>query len=522
MRMPLPSRYVQPRPAQVKRQVSNIRHLSPPLKGLSVSSKLTTGDPLTAPILKNFVVEDDRILSRAGFQKMVSDVDVEPVEQLIPYYGQPQRLAGALAHKLIDAQSGAVLADGFTSNDWNSTAFSNLGETDFTVMVNGSDGVWSWDGVDTIVKEEVTAPSSATWIVPDQFNVVVAHMNRLWFADSTNLAIYFLPLQQKDGEVAYIPLNAIFKRGGSIRAVATWTRDGGAGLDDLLVVFSTNGECAIYSGVDPDTDIGLIGIFRFDSPVTKNCVSNYGGDLYVLAGTGLLPLSKLLQSESEQLGKEDSNVVSLFREQATKYKDRPGWGIQLNPSSGRMFCNLPDGAPNRYRQLVRHMPRPVWSEFCHVPARSWGWIDPYLYFGDDKGSIYRMHPSFLNDDGKPIRVDVQMAWSQFGTAGIKHFKMLYPYIITDGDPRPYVDVRVDHDYSDPVNQPDITFAEAGAEWDVAEWDVDYWALGAGRAIRLEQGVAALGHVGGPRLVALISDCTFAISGWDVVFEGGRI
>ena len=39
-----------------------------------------------------------------------------------------------------------MIASGFTSNEWNWTAFSNLGDRDYTVMVNGADGVWSWDG----------------------------------------------------------------------------------------------------------------------------------------------------------------------------------------------------------------------------------------------------------------------------------------------------------------------------------------------------------------------------------------
>ena len=52
-------------------------------------------------------------------------------------------------------------------------------------------------------------------------------------------------------------------------------------MDDQLVIFSTNGECVIYSGIDPDSDFSLVGIFRFDSPMSKHCVVNYGGDLYV-------------------------------------------------------------------------------------------------------------------------------------------------------------------------------------------------------------------------------------------------
>ena len=52
-------------------------------------------------------------------------------------------------------------------------------------------------------------------------------------------------LQQKDGELDVFPLTALFKKGGYIRAMASWTTDGGMGMDDMLVIFTSNGEVAI-------------------------------------------------------------------------------------------------------------------------------------------------------------------------------------------------------------------------------------------------------------------------------------
>ena len=145
MRM-VPSRYLDPKPLQVKKNVAQIQHVSAPLKGLSQSSRLTPGDPLTAVILSNFVVDDDRITVRAGYLKVFTDADGKPIEALIPYYGQPQRMLAATNHKLVNGADGALLQAGFTSNDWHWTSYSNLAEADYTVMVNGADGVWSWDG----------------------------------------------------------------------------------------------------------------------------------------------------------------------------------------------------------------------------------------------------------------------------------------------------------------------------------------------------------------------------------------
>jgi hypothetical protein len=522
MRM-MPSRLVVPKPATVKRLNAQIRHVSAPVKGLALQSKLSTGDPLTATILRNFVIEDDRIISRAGYVLETTCAGAQMVHCLIPYYGDVPSMLAATNHTLCRISDGAAIKSGFLSDDWDWTSFANLGDAKYTVLCNGVDGVWSWSGGSlgaSIVKETITAPASATWIIPDQFQIVLSHMNRLWFADNTNLAVYYLPLQQKAGEVKYLPLNSLFKRGGSIRAMYTWTLEGGVGTNDQLVIFTTNGEAAVYSGVDPDSDFNLVGIYRFDTPMSKHSVINYGGDLYVLVATGVVPLSTMMRAEQDNLGQVDRNVISIFLAESTKSYTRPGWQLFFNPSSARLIANMPTGAAGEFRQMIRHMPRPVWSEWSHVPATCWGWIEPYLYFGMMNGQVHRMHPSLLNDAGQPIPVDVQGAWSLYGTPAIKQFKMIQPYLTTDGDLRPLIDIKVDYDFSPPINQPDISFGLPGAEWDLATWDEDYWAGDDARAVKLWNGVSAIGRVGAPRLQANLMNCQLAVNGWDVLFEAG--
>jgi hypothetical protein len=499
-----------------------VRHISAPLKGLSSSSKLTPGDPLTAVVLENWTVELNLIRVRPGtVQAWAYSNPAKAVETLVPFYGAPARMAAAIDGKLITLDGTDLGGPGFTGNDWSWTSFANLSSADYTVMVNGSNGVWSWDGTNGgLVHEAVTAPVGDPWIVPDQFNIVLSHLNRLWFADSTNLAVYYLPLQQKTGEVKYLPLNAIFKRGGTIRAMMTWTTDGAVNLNDQLAIFTSNGECAIWQGIDPDTDMSLSGVFRFDAPMSKHSVVNYGGDLYVLISTGLVPMSVLMRAETEQLGNSDKNIVNEFLA-AAAYRSRPGWEAFLNPSDGRIYCNTPQGSPNSYRQLVRNMPGGQWASWNSLPARCWGWISDRVYFGSDDGKVYEFSKNFLNDNGNPILADVQMAWGNFGTPAIKQFKMVLPYIQSTGTPRPFVDIKVDYDLSQPNNQPDVTFADIGASWDTATWDVDAWASGINVHTNW-QGVARLGSVGGPRLMALVSNAEFSLAGFDVLYETGSI
>ena len=133
-------------PAIAKKVRSKVSHIGPPAKGMSFLSRTGETDAQFAGVLTNFYVDDDRISCRAGHKKVATCPGAQPVEHLIPYYGEPERLVAATNLTLCDAETGAVLRSGFTSNNWHWTSFSNLGDTEYTVMCNGADGVYAWDG----------------------------------------------------------------------------------------------------------------------------------------------------------------------------------------------------------------------------------------------------------------------------------------------------------------------------------------------------------------------------------------
>jgi hypothetical protein len=623
----MPDRYSAPKPLRVKPGGSGkVKHFTAPLKGLSLSSKLTSGDPLTAPILDNWVIEENSIKCRPG-TALTHDFYPTgtryPIEHLIQYTGSPNVLAAATAGT-VKLLSGALVHSGFTSNDWHCTFFSNLGDKDYTVMVNGADGVWSWDGGTTadpapittatlsntnparvtvafadigkfyngmvvtisaisdsnmqaaagehvvslvnnpantftlqgvdchlgtapetvtvdipgsMYKETVTASPNSPYVSPNLFHVVCNHQNRLFFADASNHAFYYLPLQQKGGQVEAYPLNAVFRSGGHIVTMCTWTLDGGAGMDDALVIFTSNGEAVIFSGIDPSSPDtwNMIGIFHFDAPMSKHSVVNYGGDLFVMISTGLVPMSTMMKSESERLGKADQNVLSAFTELTGPYRTAFGWSLTLDHTTGRMICNLPIGSGVGYKQMVRFMPNPIWASWSGIPARCWGWSDNRLYFGSSDGKVYEMSAATQVDapidaagGDRPITVDVQLAWTDFGTPALKHFKMIRTFSKSSGAPVQHVDISVDYNDRQPINTPEVSITGAPApEWNVARWDEDdgddgwYWLQPSLRRAGWS-GVGTLGTVGAVRLTAPISFCDFAISGFDVIYEPGSL
>jgi hypothetical protein len=255
--------------------------------------------------------------------------------------------------------------------------------------------------------------------------------------------------------------------------------------------------------------------------MSKDSIINFGGDLYVMVSTGLIPMTTMIRAETEQLGKSDLNVMQEFELVSQVHRAEYGWQVMLNHHTNHAICNMPLGN-GKYQQMVRKMPGQIWAKWDNVPARCWGWLDNHAYFADDYGAIYRGGIEYLNDNGKNIDADVRFAWSRFKSVTQKNFKLIRLYTVTDGQSRPYMDIEVDYNNLPPTNQPEVTSGPAGgAVWDTATWDVDYWALPA-QARQGWQGVTGLGRVGAPRIRVSTNNCVFSLTGIDVVFELGGV
>jgi hypothetical protein len=125
----------------------------------------------------------------------------------------------------------------------------------------------------------------------------------------------------------------------------------------------------------------------------------------------------------------------------------------------------------------------------------------------------------VNDNGAPITLDMMLAWNDLGTPQRKHVKFIHTFLITDGNPQPYLDINFDYNYAKPQNQPVPIAIAQGTEWDVAYWDVTDWAKGA-EARRIVNGVRGMGNVLAVRFRCAVDDCAVGITGFSIVYEPG--
>jgi hypothetical protein len=102
---------------------------------------------------------------------------------------------------------------------------------------------------------------------------VTAHVQRLWFVEKDKIDPWYLPVAAISGAAAKLTIGPFCKLGGYLMAIGSWSRDGGSGPDDMLVLVTSKGEVLIYSGTDPSssTTFGLVGTFRIAEPIGRRC-----------------------------------------------------------------------------------------------------------------------------------------------------------------------------------------------------------------------------------------------------------
>ena len=222
----------------------------------------------------------------------------------------------------VDLSDGSftLIGSGFTNNDWLYTSFADGAGAIHTIMANGSDVAQDYNGT-TLANVGFTIPGGVTLNKPLSFK------NRLYFVDEGTTDLYYGGVQSISGTLTQFPLAGFFKLGGEIAGIANWTQDAGEGIDDLLVVFSTEGEVLLYRGTSPAaSDWSLRGVFRISRPIGKRFVEKMGGDLVVLTEQGYFPLSQVLnQDRANRVAISDKINPIVNGKDFTHHFFTPGW-----------------------------------------------------------------------------------------------------------------------------------------------------------------------------------------------------
>lgn len=499
---------------------STMRSIVAPIGGWNKRDPVPQMAADDALVLDNFIPGQAGVRMRHGYEEHATGVTGNFVETLMEYNsasGTPKLFAAGPANIFDVTASGAVgsaAVTGLTNGRWQHCMFATSGGQ-FLVCANGADSVRNYDG--------------SSWTTPTINNVtsstlihVTPHAKRLFFIQSGSTKFWYLATESISGDATSFDLGPLCKKGGHLIAMATWTRDGGSGMDDAAVFVTSEGEIIIYEGTDPSSanTWTLRGVFQWPKPISRRCFIKFGANLAYLSSIGVIPLPAALAENSAGLVNvaATNKITSAFIDAYSTSGDNFGWQVIEYPKRNLLIVNVPLTQRVKQHQYVMNLQTGAWCRFTGLNAGCWGLKGDVLYWGGNDGTVNAYgEDGIYADDGSPIVSTSISAYSNFGTQQVKRFEMARPLLEGPTDYIPQIALLTDYQVSIPAFSP-TAYSVSGPFWDEALWDEELWA--AGLAVNaLWQSITGTGHVGA---IALASSSTrpLVFNAVDVMFQPG--
>lgn len=474
-------------PARLNRakiRLSDQLPIPAPTGGWDAVSALADMPEDRAVSLDNWFPTNADVRVRRGYQIHAGGLGTGVVDTLMPYNAlstSSQKLFAAANSSIYDVTaSGTASASvtGLSNNRWQWV----------NITTSGGHYLWICNGAD--------APrhyNGSTWATPslslttfsssDIINCNV-HKNRLWVIFRDTLTAGYLATQAISGTITNFPLGALFNKGGYLVAMATWTKDGGSGEDDLAVFITSEGQVAVYQGTDP-SDASLwkvVGVFDLGSPIGRRCFTKVAGDVALVNVDGVLPLSKaLIQDRGAALNIAiTGNINNAMNVAARSYKDNFGWQLKPYPKGTYVLLNVPISEGQTQHQYVMNTITGAWCRFTNQNANCWEVFRDDLYFGGNEGIVYKADQTGM-DVTDPVDAIGQGAYNYYKARGqLKQFKLIQPLITADSNNRPSIGISTDFRDNAVLGTP-AAAQTVSALYDSAIYDQDVYAI-EGRSI----------------------------------------
>ena len=404
-----------------KKKVSNIVSVPAPIGGWNVRDPLPAMQPTYAPVLDNCFCLPSEIMIRKGYSQWATFTGTcESILEYSPASGSQQIFAavqGTSSASIYDITTdgpvGAAVVSSLSNARFKQTSFATSGGF-FSYYVNNADNALLYDGTTWHSVGTATAPYAITGPANTHFKDVIVHKRRIWFVENLSLKCWYLPTDSIAGAATKFDFAPIFTRGGYIVKISTWTLDAGTGVDDYFVVFTSEGEVAIYTGTDPASAStwSLQGVFYIGTPTGAGHTCKYGGDLLIINKDGIAQMSKSLMSSRVNTWLQLTDKIQpQIASDTTVYQSNNGWDIVLFPPQNMLLVNIPISATESY-QYVMNTISGGWARWTGIPAKCWYYTNDKLMFGADGyvGNAWNTQA----DNGSNIVADILPAYQNFG------------------------------------------------------------------------------------------------------------
>lgn len=497
-----------------------------PTKGINARDAIASMPPDYALVLDNCNCTPTTVETRKGSSNWGTGLPgwVETICHYI--YGATTKLFAASSSGVYDVTStGAVGAAVVTSLSNARFQWVNMSTSggNFLVMVNGADSLLLYDGT-TWTKVTGVSAHPITGVTTSTLVHVNLFKSRLWFVQKDTMLMWYLPLSSISGAASSFDFGPIFKLGGSLEAMMTWTIDESGGVQDYAVFITTQGEVAIYLGYDPAfaSSWTLVGTFSVGRPIGRRCFTKMGSDVVLLCTDGAVLLSKELTTDRSQSSALTYTIQSLIGNDIALYQNNFGWQPVYHPLSNKLLVNVPQNENSDQYQYIMNTITGAWTtwgkENSPLDASCWHVFQDVLYYGGN--TVVVVADTGEDDNGANIQVDIKPAFSYFGDLGKeKLFTMVRPIWVSDGSVMPTYVLCLD--YNDVLPPAPPTSSASTSPWDTSPWDVTSWG-GSTTLTKNWLSVGGIGYAASLRIALAMNGMQASLQSIDYVYEVGGV
>lgn len=344
---------------------------------------------------------------------------------------------------------------------------------------------------------------------------------RVWYIENNSMNVWYAGILSFQGVLTQLPLGQIFKKGGTLMQMATWTIDNVSGIDDYAVFITTEGEVAIYQGYDPAqvSTWSLVGVFNIGRPIGRRCYTKYAADIIVITADGATPLSKAMLTDRTQSDAQlTDKIANAINNDVASFNANFGWQVIDYPLGNKLIVNVPDQLNTIMHQWVMNSVAKSWWRFDAWNANCWELQQDALYYGGSTKVF--LADVGTNDAGSAITIDCKPAFSYFDLPGkLKNFMMARAIFQASANIAPVITLNVD--FNDVIN-PAPPFISGGlAPWDTSPWDITPWGDSSSSiSIRNWQGITGLGYAASGRISQQVKGVIAQWYSSDYLYEEG--
>jgi len=516
-----------------RKRVAIARTKPAPVRGWNAHDSIASMHEADAVILDNWFPQASDIMLRKGSAAHVTDIgsgaEVQTLAAYRPESGN-QKLFGWAGDSLYDVSSagtvGSALVGSLTHARWQHVNFTASGGGHELLCVNGADDMLRYDGSSWTTIDAGTSPA-ITSVATNTLVGIHVHKERVWYIPANSLDVWYSDAGAFAGALTKFPLGSVFKKGGYLMAMGTWTLDGGDGSDDLAVFVTSEGEVAVYAGTDPASSStwAKVGLYTIGTPIGRRCLEQLGGDLLIITTDGVIPCSRLAKAKEDRTVAITDAIQTAMATAVQLYGSTFGWEATLFPAGTMLLVNVPV-ASGLQQQFVMNTVTKRWCRFRPMGANP-GWpancfevFNGQLYFGA-KGAVCKAWTGTA-DLGLAIESEVLCAFSAFSNSNVtKHFTMVRPIIGWDSNPAEIL-IGVDVDFISTAPTGAVTLPQStGAQWDAGTWDQSQWG-GEIQLLKDWYGAEGIGFTGAFHMTIKSSKSNVHLSAISYVFEPGEI